>query len=85
MTDSISRQAAIDAINRAVTKEAARRSVEELPSAEPERKRGEWIPMQVSSGRDSWKCSVCGRRARGKKENLPFCHCWADMRGEQDE
>lgn len=34
--DLISRQAAIDAINRAVTKEAARWSVEELPSAQPE-------------------------------------------------
>ena len=33
--DCISRQAAIDAINRAVTKEAARWSVEELPSAGP--------------------------------------------------
>ena len=37
MSDLISRRAAIDAINRAVTKEAARWSVEELPSAEPER------------------------------------------------
>ena len=34
--DLISRQAAIDAINRAATKEAARWSVEELPSAHPE-------------------------------------------------
>lgn len=49
-----------------------------------ERKTGKWIPMQVSSGRDSWKCSVCGRRARGKKENLPFCHCGADMRGDAE-
>ena len=40
-TDLISRQAAIDAINRAVTKEAARWSVEELPSAQPEQ---QWIP-----------------------------------------
>ena len=36
MNDLISRQAAIDAINRAVTKEAARWSVEDLPSAQPE-------------------------------------------------
>ena len=47
--------------------------------SEPERKKGKWIPMQVSSGRDSWKCSVCGRRARGKLENLPYCHCGAKM------
>lgn len=44
-----------------------------------ERKHGEWIPMTVSSGMDSWKCSVCGRRARGKLENLPYCHCGAKM------
>ena len=36
MDDYISRQAAIEAINRAVTKEAARRSVEGLPSVQPE-------------------------------------------------
>jgi len=43
--DCISRQAAIDAINRAVTKEAARWSVEELPSAQPEmiREIRKWI------------------------------------------
>ena len=40
MSDLISRQAAIDVINRAVTKEAARWSVEQLPSAE----RPQWIP-----------------------------------------
>lgn len=45
------------------------------------RKTGEWIPMTVSGGRDSWKCSICGRRARGKLENLPYCHCGAKMRG----
>lgn len=34
--DLINRQAVIDAIERAVTKEVARRSVKELPSAHPE-------------------------------------------------
>lgn len=48
-----------------------------------ERPKGHWIPQDVSSGRDSWKCSVCGRRARGKIENLPYCHCGADMRSEE--
>jgi hypothetical protein len=46
-----------------------------------ERPHGEWLSMEVSSGRDSWKCSVCGRRARGKLTNLPFCHCGAKMKG----
>lgn len=40
---------------------------------------GHWIEKEVSSGRDSWECSVCGRRARGKIENLPYCHCGAKM------
>ena len=48
MDDLISRQAAIDAINRAVTKEAARWSVEALPSAQPKIIRCKdckhWIP-----------------------------------------
>lgn len=58
--------------------------LDELPTIKPVR-RGKWIPMVVSGGRDSWKCSVCGRRARGKIENLPYCHCGAKMEeGEQD-
>jgi len=43
------------------------------------RPKGVWIPMEVSSGRESWKCSVCGRRTRGKLKNLPYCHCGARM------
>ena len=50
-----------------------------------EQKVGKWIPMTVSSGRDSWKCSLCGRRARGKIENLPYCHCGARMEGADNE
>lgn len=57
--------------------------IKELLECMPPERKGVWIPMPVSSGRDSWKCSVCGRRARGKRENLPFCHCGADMRKEE--
>lgn len=56
--------------------------IQNAPTVEPERKTGEWIPMTVSGGRDSWKCSICGRRARGKLENLPYCHCGAKMKRE---
>ena len=52
--------------------------------AEPVR-HGQWEPMPVSSGRDSWRCSECGRRARGKRENLPYCHCGAKMDAEVGE
>ncbi len=48
--------------------------------AEPVR-RGHWTRMKVSSGKDSWRCSVCGRRSRGKLKNLPYCHCGAKMDG----
>ena len=55
------------------------KELQEFKSNSAERPTGEWLPMEVSSGRDSWKCSVCGRRARGKINNLPYCHCGAKM------
>lgn len=54
MSDLISRQAAIDAVNHAVTKEVARWSIQELPSVEP--KTGKWIPLGKRPG---WVCSRC--------------------------
>lgn len=63
--------------NNSLIIEALNFAIDSLKTTRP---KGEWIPMEVSSGRDSWKCSVCGRRARGKLKNLPFCHCGADMR-----
>lgn len=54
--------------------------VDYMPRIEAEPVRhGQWNPMRVSSGRDSWQCSLCGRRTRGKRENLPYCHCGAKM------
>lgn len=50
----------------------------DVVDAEPVR-HGWWEPMRVSSGRNSWRCSECGRRARGKRENLPYCHCGTKM------
>ena len=42
-------------------------------------KTGHWIPCTVGSGLDNWECSECGRRTRGKLENLPYCCCGAKM------
>lgn len=65
------------------------RAIEHLPSAEPERKRGKWIPqnMNKSNGMASTavyyypKCSVCG----WSSNYTNFCpNCGADMRGEAD-
>ena len=64
--------------------------VMEIPSAEPERKKGEWLPH---TGDEDWDvCSVCGtgckRRERGEdygnpwvtEYNYPFCpHCGTEM------
>lgn len=61
----------------------------ELPSAQPERKKGKWIPQDhnKTNGMASTlvyyypKCSVCGHC----DNYTNFCsNCGADMRGEQD-
>ena len=64
--------------------------LKELPSAQPERIKGHWIEITLSN--HTYKCSVCGRLlvniTDGKNnvaKNYPYCHCGADMRGEQDE
>lgn len=100
MDDLISRQAAIENIKECA--QAAHSNyewdmeqgyinaiecLEELPSAQPERKKGEWIEISLIS--HSYKCSECGRLlvniTDGKNNvarNYPYCHCGADMRGE---
>ena len=60
----------------------------ELPSAEPERKKGKW-EVQPSTGDDRpfiwWKCSECGHvifseTERDRKEFHAFCgRCGAEM------
>lgn len=54
---------------------------EHLPSAQPERKKGEWISNDIDP--EAWNfCSVCGEQAI---DLFDFCpNCGADMRGEQD-
>ena len=93
--DLISRQTAIDALRQQFKKSPttairAMNTIEELPSAQPERKRGEWIKRDSYDRRDNfYTCSECGRViniiSNAHLEDYPFCHCGADMRGEQDE
>ena len=71
--------------------------IKELPSAQPERKRGRWIYGEDNpgTGRDGWFCSECEHfemwdysvDMKSAELNLPnYCpNCGADMRGEQDE
>ena len=103
MDDLIRRQAAIDAFLTELTKRERKNllhtwstvevkyfvvdMLEKLPSAQPERKKGEWIEISLIS--HSYKCSECGRLlvniTDGKNNvarNYPYCHCGADMRGE---
>ena len=60
------------------------------PAVQPERIKGHWIA--ITSWNNTYKCSVCGRLlvniTDGKNKvakNYPYCHCGADMRGEEHE
>ena len=98
--DSVSRQAAIDALIRKIrphnngdgtitmwvmSEELVRETLNEVPSAQPERKTGRWVDGQCSNcGCDipayiiDWKWQ--------KDMDANFCpNCGAYMGGEQDE
>lgn len=96
--DTISRQAAIDALDALCDREceyskkqrnvmcgachlgSAFDVVEQLPSAETERKKGEWIKKWRNGfGNEIGRCNQCGRAY----EVSNFCpNCGTDMRGE---
>lgn len=100
MNDLIYRQAAIDAINQIcpidteydcafalLDRVDVRCVLTDLPSAQPERKRGQWININES---EKWKCSECGRmmwfspRLDVKPSDYRFCpNCGARMDGER--
>lgn len=113
MSDLISRQAAIEAVckhgaeldRRGITglavanyKQATVDLLEQLPSAEPERNRGQWEEIEVISeaydiaGIKTWaslmKCNQCGFTTyaiEGYFAQYNFCpNCGADMREEHD-
>lgn len=68
---------------------AYREQLENLPPVQPERIKGHWIEIALRN--HTYKCSVCGRLlvniTDGKNnvaKNYPYCHCGADMRGEEE-
>lgn len=97
--DLISRQAAIDALREEVEWEydwndeqmyyieadMAIGAIERLPSAQPERKKGEWIDYTE----DGYvECPFChsATNCDGNKDELHFCFsCGADLKGEDNE
>lgn len=98
MNNLISRQDAIDAMYRLEAEDIetygcsipegfdakpAVEALEALPSAEPERHRGEWI--EDGHERGFSECSKCGYIAVSvlSERHYNFCpNCGADMRGE---
>ena len=61
------------------------RTIRELPSAEPEQKKGEWINRSLNILYPEWErytCSVCGKHSYC----YDFCpNCGSYNVGEQDE
>ena len=108
MNDLISRQAAIDVIDAvfpvdpmkseyaqgiACGAALAKTYVEQLPSAQPERKNGKWVEVAVTDGYDkdgikTWisvmQCDQCGfivNAVEGHMAQYNYCpNCGADMR-----
>ena len=82
MSDLIDRQDVLDAVNDCGI---CIQRILDIPSAEPERKTGEWIDGMpyVNS---HWKvCSKCHVSAPDSCGGSNFCpNCGADMRGENE-
>ena len=96
MSDFISRQAALNAIGCeivGVTQEGrelldlCQFAIKQLPSAESEQKKGEWIYDGIRGRFPACKCSICGHYENADwalLQGANFCpHCGADMRGDQ--
>ena len=91
-SDTISRQAALDIFDdynvsvengelEAYSRD--RKRMCELPSAQPERKKGRWLADNRPGG-GFWVCSCC-KFPSAANVLYKFCpNCGADMRGEQD-
>ena len=82
--DAVSRQAAIDAFEGELYSLLLFEKIQNLPSAQPERQKGEWIDHTE----DGYvECPFChsATNCDGNKDELHFCFsCGADMRGKQD-
>ena len=87
--DTIYRQAAIDAVSDCGI---CIQRIVDLPSAQPERPKGKWMPHReicreyigtvlVNVDYDYWLCDTCGYRVKKGQPTYNFCpNCGADMR-----
>ena len=100
MNDLISRQKVIDAMaelqERAYAKaelkgiRKAWKRIKQLPSAQPERKKGHWIDREHcqvdEDGYDIGICSVCGEEITIDPLNDNFCpNCGADLKTKETD
>ena len=73
-------------IRTCLTKEEIIHAINDLPSAEPERKKGKWLHKPNEYDDDTYECSRCGEpwtliEGTPKENNMNFCpNCGADMR-----
>ena len=87
--DTVSRKLAVDTIVHEYAYAAAK-IIEGLPSAQPERPKGEWIPMfngKFKGGAYWFSCSKCKRIVpEVRNGGWNFCpNCGADMRGDNND
>ena len=81
MSDLISRQAAIIALNKRAENVSLKtriglldavRVIDELPSVEPEREKGKWINVASGSLIDKYICSECKKEPCQKKIDITW-------------
>lgn len=90
MDDLISRQAAIDAMEQAKEQYFDRRViigkmqdiVNNLPSAEPQRKKGRWVYRPDLGWGETWECSECGEKTGSSLMGYPRYN-WCPMCGAE--
>lgn len=94
MKDLIDRQQAIDACMKyngyGTIWACIMGDIKQLPSAQPERKKGKWIrhdEIRNVYGGICIECSECGEKYVVQHiEDEKYCrNCGADMRGDEDE
>jgi hypothetical protein len=91
MSDPIDRQDAINILRHHLDEDYLDgyvywNELKAIPSAEPERKKGEWIYDGKRGRFPACKCSICGHYENADwalLQGVNYCpNCGADMRGE---